>query len=73
MRFVSQIRATGAAVFSLVSLLVLFTACSTPAPDPKLDPAGPVNVRIDTSIDFSVTNMPAAVEWDVNGTEGGTN
>lgn len=73
MRFVSQMRITGAPVLSAVSLLVLLTACSTPLPDPELDPAGPVNVRIDTSIDFSVSNMPGAVKWDVNGTEGGTN
>ncbi len=73
MRVFSQMRRFGASALSTGALLALVAACSTPpVPAPTLDPAGPVDVRIDTSIDFSVSNMPGAVRWDVNGTEGGT-
>ncbi|HET9028166.1 MAG TPA: hypothetical protein VFN07_11620 [Trueperaceae bacterium] len=54
--------------------LLVVSACTPPKPAPLatyLDPAGPVEARVGTSVTFEAQNFPGAVEWAVDGVVGG--
>lgn len=61
----------------LVTALVVVACTPTPPaePDPTQDPviapAGPVEARVGTSVEFQVQNIAGAVEWAVDGVPGG--
>ena len=49
-----------------MAALAIVSAC-TQAPVPALDPAGPLSVRVDTTVQFEATGLPGALLWSVDG------
>lgn len=53
--------------------LISVAACTPPAPGPApaLSPAGPLEARVGTSVEFEAQNFNGTVEWAVDGVPGG--
>jgi len=56
---------------AVLGFLIALAACTTPLPDPTLDPAGPLSVRVGGSVIFDASPMPDGVDWSVAGIDGG--